>query len=280
MNTVLHNMKEYLELRGLSENTQRAYLMRVKQFSEYFNASPEQLKNEHIKEFLLYLIQERKCATSTIHIAHAALRFLYKVVIGKEEEIANIPYKKSSKKLPVVLNCEEITALFNEAKNIKHRAILMLLYSAGLRVSEAATLKISDIDSSRMQIRIQNAKGFKDRYTILSPITLEILRKYWKTYKPKVWLFMGATSDKHICYRGIDYIFRRYKDKASITKQSSAHSLRHSFATHLLEQGADIHHIQLLLGHSSPRTTTIYLHVKRTDLQKITSPLDTMYKKN
>ena len=181
--------------------------------------------------------------------------------------------------MPVVLSTEEITALLSVIKNIKHNALLTLMYSAGLRTSETAHMRVCDIDSARMQIRIEHSKGAKDRYTILSETALQLLRQYWKIYRPRTWLFPGRFGDKPISYKGISLIYNRYKEEAGIMKPATVHSLRHSFATHLLETGADLHHIQLLLGHSSPKTTTVYLHVTRVDLQRITSPLDLINKK-
>ena len=177
------------------------------------------------------------------------------------------------------MNPKEIEAIIDAADNLKHKALLATIYSSGLRTTEAAQLRVQDIDSSRMQIRVHNSKGAKDRYTILSEIGLKILRQYWKQYRPEFWLFPGKWKDKPIIQRSVSLIFQKYKEKAGITKQATTHSLRHSFATHLLENGVDLHHIQLLLGHSSPLATTVYLHVKRADLQNITSPLDLFKKK-
>jgi site-specific recombinase XerD len=224
MNTVFHAMKECLELRGLSEHTHKSYLRIVRQFSEYFNTSVEHLGEREIKDYLLHLLRSDR-ASSTVEVNHAALKFLYKVVLGKPWEIVQ--------------------------------------------------LKVTDIDSSRMQIRIENAKGAKDRYSILSETALKILRQYWKAYRPSSWLFPRPyLNDIHICYRAVAFVFNRHKEKAGITKPATVHSLRHSFATHLLENGVNLHHIQLLLGHKSLETTMIYLHVQRVDLQKVTSPLD------
>jgi site-specific recombinase XerD len=279
MDTVFQTMHEYLKLRGLSDNTQRSYLERARHFSEYFNDSPEKLGEHEIKEYLLHLLRTDR-ATSTVAVTHAALQFLYRVVLGKAWEIDKIPHLKREKRLPVVLSRDEISALLGAPTNLKHRAILTVAYSAGLRTSEIVHLKVSDIDSSRMQIRIENSKGAKDRYTILSKKAVQTLRAYWKVYRPSHWLFPNQHRDLPMSYRAVDYIFKRYKKQAGITKPASAHSLRHSFATHLLENGVDLHHIQLLLGHRYPETTTVYLHVRRVDLQKITSPLDFINKKS
>lgn len=278
MNNVLLAMREYLKLRGLSDNTQICYVRAVRQFSRYFNDSPDNLNVNHIKEYLLHLLDMNR-ATNTIDVTHAALKFLYQTVLKKPWEIDTIPHLKRRKRLPVILNREEIEAVLAAPTNLKHRAILTIAYSAGLRTSEIAHLKVSDIDSSRMQIRIENSKGAKDRYTILSEKALQTLRVYWKAYRPSHWLFPNRHRDVPMTYKAIDYIFKRYKKQAGITKPVSVHSLRHSFATHLLENGVDLHHIQLLLGHRHPETTTVYLHVRRVDLQMIKSPLDFINKK-
>jgi len=227
MDNLFNNMQEYLELRGLSENTQRSYLRILRQFSEHFNNSPAKLGTNEIKKYLLYLLREEKRSSSTIGVVYAAIKFFYSIVLKRPWVIIEIPHMKKEKKLPIVLNREEINAIINAPTNLKHKAILTLLYSAGLRVSEVGNLKIEDIDSSRMQIRVQNTKGKKERYTILSKNALQILRQYWKVYQPKTWLFPGRWPDKPMTYKAIDFIFKRYKNKAGVKKQASAHSFRH-----------------------------------------------------
>jgi len=281
MDTILTRIKENCELRNLSENTQISYLRIAKQYFDFFDRPPAELGSEEIKMYLLHLIREKKQAPQTLDVVYSALKFVYHTVFNRPLDISQVPRVKRVKKLPVVLSTEEITALLSVIENIRHKALLSIIYSAGLRTSEAANLKVSDIDSARMQIRVQNSKGAKDRYTILSETALLTLREYWKVYRPGTWLFPGRYQyrDKPIGFRGISFIFNKYKIQAGITKEASVHSLRHSFATHLLENGADLHHIQLLLGHSSPETTTVYLHVRRVDLQRIISPLDLINKK-
>ena len=281
MDTIFTRIKENCELRNLSENTQISYRRIARQYFDFYNGiSPDELGTEEIRMYLLHLIRDKHQATQTLDVAYSALKFLYHTVLNRPLDISPVPRSKQSQKLPVVLSTEEITALFSCIKKIKHKALLTIIYSAGLRTSEAANLKVSDIDSKRMQIRIQNSKGAKDRYTILSETALLTLREYYKIYRPTTWLFKSRFSDKPIGFRGISFIFTRYKIEAGIKKEASVHSLRHSFATHLLENGVDLHHIQLLLGHSSPKTTTVYLHVRRMDLQKIISPLDLIKKKD
>ena len=176
----------------------------------------------------------------------------------------------------MVLAQSEIKDLFNAVINLKHRTILITIYAAGLRVSEAANLKVTDIDSRNMQIRVVQGKGQKDRYTMLSPKNLEVLRDYWKYYHPKDWLFPGNPMDKPISTRTIQKVFKTAKTKAGIKKEATVHTLRHSFATHLVEAGTSIFHIQQLMGHTNPKTTSVYIHLSRKDVLQIKSPLDTM----
>lgn len=280
MHRIMTRVHENCELRNLSANTILSYSRCIRKFFEFYpDSEPGSQGTEEIRNYLLHLIKEKKQSISTLDTIYSALKFLYNTVLGQPWELSPVPRVKSENKLPVILSSEEIIDLLNAAVNIKHKAILSVIYSAGLRATEAAQLKISDIDSKRMQIRIVNSKGAKDRYTILSEKTLHILREYWKEYRPQDWLFPSRYIEDHICYKGISFIFHKYKKIAGITKPVSVHSLRHSFATHLLENGVDLHHIQLLLGHSSPKTTTVYLHVRRTDLQKIVSPFDIIIKK-
>jgi integrase/recombinase XerD len=190
--------------------------------------------------------------------------------------VEKIQYPKTKKTLPVVLDLAEIKAILSVMENLKHRALLTITYSAGLRVSEAAKLKVTDIDSKRMMVRVQQGKGRKDRYSILSQTALELLRRYWRQYRPKEWLFEGQQEGTHICYTAIRQIFVEAMKRAGITKPASPHTLRHSFATHLIEAGTSLHHVQLLLGHRSPTTTTVYLHVSKMNLAQVSSPLDSI----
>lgn len=272
--TLREQMQRDLQLRGLSVRTQEAYLTQVRDFARYFKKSPDQLGESEIKEYLHYLLREKKASDSTVKQCYGALKFLYQTTLQRGWVIEKIPYLKTRMKLPVVLDRKEIDALFTVTHNLKHLAILMLIYSAGLRVGEAANLRIADIDSTRMTIRVQQGKGGKDRYSILSHVALETLRQYWRKYRPSEWLFPGYGKNNPISSRSIQRIFEAAKDRAGITKPASAYTLRHSFATHLLEAGTNLHHIQLLLGHKSPQTTTVYLHVSRMDLAQIASPLD------
>ncbi len=274
MGRLREEMKGDLELRGLSPETQKIYLYYVTNFSRYFNRSPYHLGKREIKEYLLYLLREKKASASTVNLCYSALKFLYARTLKRDEIMEKIPRLRSTKKLPVILERQEVESLFSVMKNLKHRAILMLIYSSGLRLREASHLKVSDIDSKRMVLRIRQGKGRKDRYTLLSTLALEVLRKYWRHCRPKEWLFPGRLSDKPLSVRSIQRVFKKARTLAGITKPATVHTLRHSFATHLLEQGTNLHRIQFLLGHRSLKTTAIYLHVSRKELVRIVSPLD------
>jgi len=263
-----------LQLRGATTRTQKTYLREVSNFAKYFNRSPEELGEDELKEYMLYLMKERHLSDGTYRFYVAALKFLYRTTLKREWTVEKIKCPKRRRKLPIVLDLSEVESLFSVTKNLKHKAMLMITYSSGLRVSETARLKMTDIDSKRMTVRIRQGKGGNDRYSILSQTALEQLREYWKKYRPTEWLFDGQKKDDHITAQTIQTIFYAAKKRARITKPVSVHTLRHSFATHLIEAGTSLHHVQLLLGHRSPTTTTVYLHVSRLNLAQVTSPLD------
>lgn len=273
MATLREQMQRDLILRGLSQKTQRIYLDRARDFARHFKKSPDQLGEEEIRKYLHHLLTEKKVSGSTYRQTYGSLKFLYQTTMKQIVVFDKIPRLKGGKRLPIVLSRTEIEALFSVTKNLKHKAILMITYSSGLRLAETANLKVSDIDSSRMMVKV-HGKGNKDRYSILSSVALEVLRQYWRQYRPSDWLFEGQRSGNPITSRTIQKIFEITKGRAGITKPATVHTLRHSFATHLLEAGTDLHHIQLLLGHKSPKTTTVYLHVSNRTLARITSPLD------
>ena len=274
MSKLREQMQADLQLIGITPKTQHMYLREVSNLATYFNKPPEQLEEHEVKEYLLYLLNERNLSHGTYRFYVAGLKFFYRTTLKREEVVANIRYPKRKKTLPIVLAISEVEALFAVTDNIKHRAILMITYSSGLRISEVSRLKITDIDSKRMMVRVEQGKRSKDRYTILSQTALECLRQYWREYRPKEWLFEGTKEDTHITISSITQIFHKAKKRAGITKPASVHSLRHAFATHLIEAGTSLHHVQLLLGHRSPTTTTVYLHVSQLNLAQVTSPLD------
>ena len=263
-----------LQLRGATPRTQKTYLREVSNFAKYFNRSPKELGEGELKEYMLYLMKQRHLSDGTFRFYVAALKFLYRTTLKREWVVEKIKCPKRKRKLPVVLDISEVESLFSVTTNLKHKAILMITYSSGLRVSETARLKMTDIDSKRMMVRVRQGKGGNDRYSILSQTALEHLRQYWRKYRPTEWLFEGAKKDDPISTHSIQLMFYAARKRAGITKPASVHTLRHSFATHLIEAGTSLHPVQLLLGHRSPTTTTVYMHVSRLNLAQVTSPLD------
>jgi integrase/recombinase XerD len=273
MSTLREQMQADLQLKGITPRTQKDYLREVSKLAKYFNKSPEELGEKEVKEYLVHLLKDGKISGGTYKYYVSGIKFFYRTTLKREGVVNAIQYPKCKRKLPVVLDLSEVESLFSVTENLKHKAILMITYSSGLRISEAARLKITDVDSKRMMVRIQQGKGGKDRYSILSHAALECLRQYWRKYRPKEWLFEG-NKGTHISVSSIRQIFLNAKKRAGITKPASSHTLRHSFATHLVEAGTNLHHVQLLLGHRSPTTTTVYLHVSKVNLAQVTSPLD------
>jgi site-specific recombinase XerD len=268
-------MTEDMQIRNLSVHTQASYKQQVRQFARYFNTSPELLGPEEIRAYQIYLTNERKLATSSILIAIAALRFLYKVTLKKDWRFDDIiPAPKKPQTLPVVLSPEEVLQFLDCIASIKHRAILSCCYAAGLRISEAVRLTVPAIDSARMVLRVEQGKGQKDRYVMLSPKLLEILRAWWRRERPKHWLFPSNLTDRHICREAVNEACQKAHRLSGIPKPITPHSLRHAFAVHLLESGTDVRKIQLLLGHRSLTTTARYLRIATSNVCATTSPLD------
>jgi len=279
MNTLREQMLQDLQLKGTTPKTQHVYLREMSNYCKYFGKSPDELGEPELKQYLLHLMNERHLSEGTYRFYVAGLKFLYRTTLKKEWVVEKIQYPKRKKRLPVVLDISEVQALFEATNNVKHKAILMMTYSAGLRISEVSKLRITDIDSKRMLVYIRLGKGGKDRYSILSQTALDCLRQYWREYRPNEWLFEGNKENTHITLSSINQIFQKAKERAGITKNACVHTLRHSFATHLIEAGTSLHHVQLLLGHRSPTTTTVYLHVSKMNLAKVVSPLDIATKK-
>ncbi|MPQ34177.1 integrase [Clostridium estertheticum] len=279
MSELREKMKMDMELRGYSSGTIVGYIRQVSNFAKFYNKSPKYLGEEEIRDYLHYCIMEKKLSEVTVNHINASLKFFYTKTLNKYWNVDKIARIKVPKKLPSILSPEEVNSIFDVTENLKHKAILMTIYSAGLRVSEVCNLIITDIDSKNMQILIRQGKGKKDRYSLLSEVNLKILREYWIRYHPTEYLFSGNGRTHAITPRTIQRILERSIKKTGITKHASVHTLRHCFATDLLENGTDICYIQRLLGHSNITTTTIYLHLRRMDLLNIKSPLDTFLDK-
>jgi site-specific recombinase XerD len=237
---------------------------------------PDRMSPEHVRRYQLHLTRDRRVAWSTFNVNVAALRFFFGETLKVPWEIQEVPYQKRGRRLPVVLSPEEVAALLNVVTNPKHRALLMVMYSAGLRVSETVSLRVGDIDSSRMVVRVEEGKGRKDRYVMLSRTLLSALRDYWRAYRPQELLFPGPDPTRPLRRESVHKVIQRARDRAGITKRVSAHTLRHCFATHLLEAGTNIRVIQRLLGHRSLGTTEVYTHVAGNYLEDTTSPLDAL----
>lgn len=276
----LKTFNQQLILKGYSSSTIRTYNNEFVQFLNVINNTPAyEFSASRIKDYLQYCFEKLKLSENTLHSRMNALKFYFEQVLKKEKFFWDIPRPKKPLHLPKVLGENELGKLFNALTNKKHKAILFTAYSAGLRVSEVAALKIKNIDSDRMQIIIENAKGKKDRYVPLSPVLLDILRQYISTYKPrpKEYLFESEQTKDAYPTRTLQRVFQMAREKAGITKEIGIHSLRHSFATHLLEKGTDIRYIKDLLGHFDIKTTERYLHVSRQSLVNIISPLDDLF---
>jgi integrase/recombinase XerD len=275
MTILRRRMTEDMKIRNLSPHTQASYLQQVTQFACYFGKSPDLLGPEEIRTYQIYLTNEKKLAPGSIHIAIAALRFFYKVTLKRDwtfEEV--LPLPKKPQKLPVILSPEEVLHFLPCVKHLKHRVILTTCYAAGLRISEAVRLKAAVIDSQRMVIRVVQGKGQKDRYVMLSPKLLEILRSYWKAARPKEWLFPGGLPGQPITRDAVEHACTKAHQLSGLSKPVTPHSLRHAFAVHLLESGTDVRTIQLLLGHRSLATTARYLRIATSKVCSTSSPLD------
>lgn len=275
MTSLRQRMTEDMQVRNLSLNTQTCYVQQVSLFARYFDKSPEQLGPEEIRAYQVYLTNEKKLATGSVLIAVAALRFLYKVSLKRDWTFADvIPAPKKPERLPVILSPEQVLQFLGCVGSPRHRAILTTCYAAGLRISEAIHLKPTDIDSQRMVIRVEQGKGHKDRYVMLSPKLLETLRSYWRAVRPQGWLFEGEIPNQPINRSSVELACQKARPLSGIRKPVTPHSLRHAFAVHLLEAGTDVRTIQLLLGHRSLATTARYLRIATSKVCSASSPLD------
>lgn len=274
MSELREKMIREMQLRQLSERTQESYLFGVRSLAKHYMRPPDQLTDQQIQDFILYMLNERHLAWSTCNTYVAGMKFFYGVVLGRTATCLAIPPRKSEQRLPEILSAQELKRLFAVTTNLKHRTLLKTVYAAGLRVSEAVGLKVTDIDSDRMMIRVKQGKGRKDRYTTLSPRLLLDLREYWTRCRPDTWLFPGQPPDRHLPRDTAYTIYIRAKLKAGIKKTGGIHALRHAFATNMLEGGVDLRTLQDLLGHRSLMTTQRYLHVTSKGLGTPGNPLD------
>ncbi|MEQ8156903.1 MAG: tyrosine-type recombinase/integrase [Clostridiaceae bacterium] len=277
----IEKMIKDLELRGRSKATITNMVWIMKSYSRFYNQSPEMLGEKEIIQYLDYCINDRKLCRGTVNYINSTLKFFYVVTLEGSWSDLRVPRLRYDKKLPQYLTKEEIKLLLESIPYLKHKAIISTLYSGGLRVSEAINLRISDIMSTEMKIRIRNGKRNKERYTLLSQKNLDLLRIYWKkfgykNYSPDDYLFVSRQTKKQLTSRTVQRAIDKAVKKAGIIKKATPHTLRHSFATHLMNDGVDLVTIQALLGHSNLKTTSIYLHVRDYRKIKITSPLDTL----
>ena len=274
MGALRKQMDGDLVVRGMAVRTREAYLGAVAGLAKHYGRRPDRIGEKEVQNYLLHLIEQRKLAWSSCNVVAQGLKFFYRVTLKRSEAQFGIPTARQPQKLPQILAREEVARLIDLTAHPKHRAILMTTYGAGLRLNELCHLKLGDIDSSRMTLRVEQGKGAKDRYTLLSPRLLAELRRYWASYRPKVWLFTTRDGEHPISDATVQKIFYAAKRRAGITKQCGIHSLRHAFATHLLEAGVDIHTIQRLMGHGHISSTLRYFHLARKHLAGTPSPLE------
>ena len=263
-----------LVVRGMAVRTREAYLGAVAGLAKYYGRRPDRITEQEVQKYLLHLIEERKLAWSSCNIVAQGLKFFYRFTLKRTEAQFGIPTARQPQKLPQILAREEVARLIERTTHPRHRAILMTTYGAGLRLNEVCHLRLIDLDSARMTIRVEQGKGAKDRYTLLSPRLLAELRRYWAVYRPQQWLFTSKDGAHPISDATVQKIFYAAKKRAAIVKQCGIHGLRHAFATHLLEAGVDVHTIQRLMGHGHISSTLRYFHLARKHLAGTTSPLE------
>jgi len=274
MGILRNRMEQDLVVRGLSVHTQRGYLSVVTDLARYHRRPPDQISDRDVQRYVRHLIEERRLAWGSLRTMVSGLRFFYWTTLRRTPREFVIPMPKGARKLPEILSREEVARLLNGVANLRHRVLLMTTYGAGLRVSEVTRLRVSDIDSQRMLIRVEQGKGRTDRDTLLSPRLLEELRRYCRIYRPTHWLFPARGENAPMSTSTAQHLYQAWKVLAGIGKRGGIHGLRHGFATHLLESGADVVTIQRLLGHDRLETTAHYLHLTPQRLSERVSPLD------
>jgi len=265
---------EYMTLKDYAASTQSSYLYQLQAFALHYGRCPSQLDCTDVQQYLHHLVKERGLSKSSINAAYSAIKLLFVHVLEKPWNAVVLPRPRRSKILPVVLSREEVERIFEGVANLKHRSLLMLIYSSGLRVSEATRLRVEDIDSRRMLVRIRQGKGRKDRYSIFSVRTLCELRRYWQRYHPRHWLYEGQNPEEHLSISSVQNIYAKAKIRAGVRKPGGIHQLRHCFATHLIEDGVDVSKVQRLMGHAHLGTTARYLHLSTAHLSSIEHPMD------
>jgi integrase/recombinase XerD len=279
MTPLRQRMIEDMRIRNLATTTQRSYIHYVAEFAKYFNRSPQELDLEAVRQYQLYMTQERRLSPQSVNTFVSAVQFLYLTTLEMPWEKKDFPRARLEDKLPVVLAPGEVQRFLDQVTGVKNRAVLLTCYGAGLRISEAVALQVSNIDSRRMLIRVEHGKGGKDRYVMLSPCLLEILRAYWRILHPTgPWLFPSWRNHLHLTAGGVQTACREAWQRSGLAKRVTAHMLRHSFATHLLERGVDTRVIQALLGHRRIDTTARYTAVSPATISATASPLDQLLK--
>jgi len=275
MSELRKQMEADMAVRGLAYRTRETYVQSVAKLAKFYGRRPDRISEGEVQRYLLHLLEERKLAHSSCNVMASALEFFYRVTLKRRETEFCLPRPKQPAKLPQILSREEVATLIEKTSNVKHRALLMTTYGGGLRLQEVCHLRLSDIDSKRMMLRVEQGKGAKDRYTLLSPRLLEELRRYWLLYRPKLWLFPSPrVPEQPLSEHTVHRIYHAAKDRAGITRDGGIHALRHAFATHLLEAGVDVHTIQRLMGHGSLSTTARYFHLAHKHLSGTASPLE------
>ena len=258
---MLKRYKRDLAIKGYSKKTEEAYYRNLVYFFEHTKIKPEDVTRETVKDYLYYLSEERKLSSSSLRQARASIVYFYSQTMPMPIAINNIPVKKKERKMPTVFSVNEVFKIINSAANVKHKTMLMLIYSAGLRISECVNLKITDIRRDVMRVDVREAKGGKFRSTILSFVCLKQLEEYWKMYRPVDWIFPGMKDGAHLTTRSIELAFNTAKENSKVIRYGTTHTLRHSFATHMLETGTSLYQLKNLLGHKSINSTLVYLHL-------------------
>ena len=274
MTQLRQRMLNDMSVRGLAENTKKSYLNSVAGLARHYRRSPDRISAQEVQDYLLHLHEQRGLSWKGCNTIRHGVRFFYRITLGLPDPHFYVPGAKTPSTLPQLLNHDELVRLFTVTTNPKHRALLMTAYAAGLRASELGRLQLSDIDSNRMCLRVDQGKGSKDRYVPLSPRLLEQLRTYWRRERPRPWLFPGQNLDRPMTRNGCTHVYRRAKDKAGLRKPGGIHTLRHCYATGLLEAGVELPVIQRRLGHSSIRSSMRYLHLSHDKTKATPSPLD------